>query len=104
MKFSCERCKTRYSIADERVRGKILKIRCKTCSAVISVREGMDEGVASAAEVPVPSSAMMQVPSSATIQLQAVDPPASLHEEWYVSIEGNQEGPFGLAHAQAWVA
>jgi predicted Zn finger-like uncharacterized protein len=41
MKFSCGRCKTRYSIADERVRGKILKIRCKNCQAVISVREGM---------------------------------------------------------------
>src|SRR5215468_4954959 len=39
MKFQCERCKTRYSIADEKVRGKILKIRCKTCEAVITVRE-----------------------------------------------------------------
>lgn len=40
MKFHCDRCKTRYSIADERVRGKILKIRCKNCSAVITVKEG----------------------------------------------------------------
>lgn len=42
MKFLCQRCKTRYSIADERVRGKILKIRCKSCSEVITVREGME--------------------------------------------------------------
>src|SRR5262245_10037590 len=41
MKFHCDRCKTRYSISDDRVRGKILKIRCKNCSAVITVREGM---------------------------------------------------------------
>jgi len=41
MKFSCSRCNTRYSIADERVRGKILKIRCKSCGAIISVKEGM---------------------------------------------------------------
>ena len=41
MKFLCDRCKTRYSIGDERVRGKILKIRCKNCSNVITVREGM---------------------------------------------------------------
>ena len=40
MKFQCDRCKTRYSIADEKVRGKILKIRCKNCSGVITVREG----------------------------------------------------------------
>jgi len=43
MKFHCDRCKTRYSIGDERVRGKILKIRCKNCSAVITVREQKDE-------------------------------------------------------------
>jgi len=44
MKFSCSRCNTRYSIADERVRGKILKIRCKSCGAVIAVKEGMASG------------------------------------------------------------
>ena len=37
MKFVCDRCLTKYSIADEKVRGKILKIRCKTCSNVITV-------------------------------------------------------------------
>ena len=46
MKFHCDRCKTRYSIADDRVRGKILKIRCKNCSAVITVREGMADAPA----------------------------------------------------------
>ena len=106
MKFSCERCKTRYSIADERVRGKILKIRCKTCSSVISVREGMEDGGAGAPSVAhaEASSPGHAVPPSATVQLAAVDPPPSLHEEWFVSIDGQQEGPFGLAHAQAWVA
>jgi predicted Zn finger-like uncharacterized protein len=39
MKFHCDRCKTKYSISDDRVRGKILKIRCKNCSGVITVRE-----------------------------------------------------------------
>ena len=43
VKFLCDRCKTRYSIGDERVRGKILKIRCKNCNNVITVREGMPE-------------------------------------------------------------
>jgi predicted Zn finger-like uncharacterized protein len=41
VKFLCDRCKTRYSIGDDRVRGKILKIRCKNCANVITVREGM---------------------------------------------------------------
>jgi predicted Zn finger-like uncharacterized protein len=39
MKFVCERCHTKYSIADEKVRGKVLKVRCKTCTNVITVRE-----------------------------------------------------------------
>ena len=41
VKFLCDRCRTRYSIGDDRVRGKILKIRCKSCQNVITVREGM---------------------------------------------------------------
>jgi len=93
MKFLCDRCKTRYAIADERVRGKILKIRCKNCSAVITVREGMDDSEAAAAPVTAPVAA----PLSAA-------PPAALEEEWFVSIDGNQEGPFALAEAQAWIA
>src|SRR5512143_4154059 len=44
VKFLCDRCKTRYSIGDDRVRGKILKIRCKNCANVITVREGMTDG------------------------------------------------------------
>src|SRR5690606_7660599 len=98
MKFLCDRCKTRYSIADERVRGKILKIRCKNCSAVITVREGMEEPAEWAAP-PAAASASSPVPSA-----PVRPPPASLHEEWYVSIDGNQEGPFLLPEAQAWVA
>ena len=39
MKFVCEQCSTKYAIDDARVRGKILKIRCKVCQGVITVRE-----------------------------------------------------------------
>ena len=39
MKFICEKCKTKYNIADEKIRGKILKIRCRTCSNIIEIRE-----------------------------------------------------------------
>ncbi len=49
MKFVCDRCQTKYSIPDERVRGKVLKVKCKTCANVIVVREARR---ASAAGVP----------------------------------------------------
>lgn len=42
MKIECDKCSAKYSIADEKVRGKTFKIRCKKCSNVIIVR---DKGV-----------------------------------------------------------
>lgn len=39
MKFVCDNCDTKYTIADEKVRRKVLKIRCKNCSNIIVVRE-----------------------------------------------------------------
>ena len=124
MKFNCDRCKTRYSISDERVRGKVLKIRCKNCSAVITVREGM---TASAPRTPRPSSrsgavtgpvAAAQPPGHAESALRgafddamaapsAADSmtgaPASLTTEWYLAIDGNQSGPFDLGGAKGWI-
>ena len=41
MKFLCGSCRTKYQISDEKVRGKILTIRCKKCSAKIIVRESL---------------------------------------------------------------
>ena len=38
MKIVCESCGAKYSIADDRVTGKVFKIRCKRCSEVIIVR------------------------------------------------------------------
>jgi predicted Zn finger-like uncharacterized protein len=39
MKIECDKCGAKYSIADEKVRGKTFKIRCKKCSNVIIVRD-----------------------------------------------------------------
>lgn len=38
MKISCQSCEAKYTIADEKVRGKVVKIRCKKCSATIIVK------------------------------------------------------------------
>src|SRR5436309_246419 len=119
MKFQCERCKTRYSIADEKVRGKILKIRCKTCEAVITVRDGDGDPAArlvpEAASRPVVSTAGGKGrvrPAVKTIELASVTgsmaaqpPPAPSgasaaaaraakadEGEWYLSVDGTQDG------------
>ena len=49
MKIVCDNCATKYSIADEKVRGKVFKIRCKKCSHIIVVR-GAEGGGASQGE------------------------------------------------------
>ena len=109
MKFLCDRCKTRYSIGDDRVRGKILKIRCKNCANVITVREGMAEAeaepVAAATGAPrrTAKPTTLAPPAQVSAPTTGAKPPAALEEEWYVSIDGEQSGPFSLHEAQRWI-
>ncbi|MBN2724508.1 MAG: zinc-ribbon domain-containing protein [Deltaproteobacteria bacterium] len=39
MNFICDKCTTRYSIPDEKVAGKILKLRCKKCGNTIVLKD-----------------------------------------------------------------
>jgi predicted Zn finger-like uncharacterized protein len=174
MKFQCDRCNTRYSIGDEKVRGKVLKIRCKTCQAVITLREnagaiteGGLPGRVAASETLTPMTQPTGMPLSAlpaaakapaleaafgrAMEARKPEPapgtgsprlpagnghgnghgaaakaaarrpanpspfddeatrlsepaPQIKATEWFVSIDGEQEGPFTLAEAQRRVA
>lgn len=44
MKISCQSCAAKYTIADEKVVGKVIKLKCKKCSSTIVVN-GNDPGV-----------------------------------------------------------
>lgn len=94
MKFQCDKCNTRYSIADERVRGRVLKIRCKACNHVITVRE--EHAAADNLE-----SALNSVIGDDEHTRVTTMPPPSMDgaDEWYVSFDGEQEGPLPLARA-----
>src|SRR4051794_38164281 len=101
MKFVCDSCNTKYSIADDRVHGRVLKIRCKTCDHVITVREEMKGAAGSIAEALGRNLAesenehtvvSMPPPSSPA-------PAESAADDWYVSFDGEQEGPLPLARA-----
>ncbi|MEZ4366999.1 MAG: zinc-ribbon domain-containing protein [Kofleriaceae bacterium] len=52
MKIVCDACGAKYSIADDKVQGKVFKIRCKKCSNIIVVR-----GTAGAAAAEEPAAA-----------------------------------------------
>ena len=43
MKISCQSCQAKYTIADEKVLGKIVKIRCKKCGATIVINGNEQE-------------------------------------------------------------
>jgi predicted Zn finger-like uncharacterized protein len=51
MKIVCDACSAKYSIADDKVKGKVFKIRCKKCSNIIVVRGTAGAG---GAEEPAP--------------------------------------------------
>src|SRR5437660_1308316 len=74
MKIVCDNCATKYSIADEKVRGKVFKIRCKKCSHIIVVRGGE-----SAPETAAPAA----------------------DGGWHVVIDGEQVGPLADADVRA---
>jgi predicted Zn finger-like uncharacterized protein len=73
MKIVCDSCGAKYSIADEKVAGKIFKIRCKKCSSVLEVR-----GDRTGAHPFEGASAPQDRGGDAT---------------WYIVVDGEQKGP-----------
>jgi predicted Zn finger-like uncharacterized protein len=100
MKFVCDKCNTRYSIADERVHGRVLKIRCKACNNVITVREEHAAPAAPAADSLHGALESFQRDEEAT-RVSSMPPAAEpgSPDDWFVSFDGEQEGPLPLARA-----
>jgi predicted Zn finger-like uncharacterized protein len=73
MKIVCDSCGAKYSIADEKVAGKIFKIRCKKCSSVLEVR-GDQTGAHPFADT-------------------AASGDESNEATWYIVVDGEQKGP-----------
>ena len=73
MKIVCDSCGAKYSIADEKVAGKIFKIRCKKCSSVLEVR-GDQTGAH-----PLDGAGSFQDPGT--------------EATWYIVVDGEQKGP-----------
>jgi predicted Zn finger-like uncharacterized protein len=75
MKIVCDSCGTKYSISDDKVRGKVFKIRCKKCSHIIVVR-GTEQAGATPAAAPA----------------AAADAGG-----WHLVVDGDQVGPVSEA-------
>src|SRR5690554_4349551 len=81
MKIVCGSCGAKYSIADEKVQGKVFKIRCKKCSNVIVVKGDAQQ-----------DNEQPQNSVGDSNQAGAYGA-ASAASEWYVVVDGNQVGP-----------
>ncbi len=104
MKIVCDACSAKYSIADEKVKGKVFKIRCKKCSNIIVVR-----GNAGAAGAEEPAAA---APAGAFDQKETRvydyggydgDPagaPPGDEAVWHVVVDQEQVGPITVAEVQ----
>jgi predicted Zn finger-like uncharacterized protein len=68
MRIICEKCNTKYSAPDEKVRGKTFKIRCRKCQEIIIIRG-------------------TQVPA---------EEPKIEEIKWHLVLDGAQKGPFTL--------
>ena len=102
MKFVCDRCHTRYSIADEKVRQRILRIRCKTCSNVITVQAG--EVVAGPQDSSKRPESGVRASSASAVRPSSKPsrPPSGLHE-WFVAVDGVEQGPLSCADAAKYI-
>ena len=75
MKIVCNSCSAKYSIADEKVAGRVFKIRCKKCGAAIVVR-GDEINVAQEED---DSTRVVEYGGEGV---------------WHIVIEGEQQGPY----------
>ncbi len=92
MKITCDACSSKYSIADEKVQGRKVKVRCKGCGSNILV-----DGT----QLQPPAEASEQGPSSADSAVES-DPNK---KEWSVNISDDESRDMNTEElVQAWAA
>jgi predicted Zn finger-like uncharacterized protein len=93
MKIVCDACSAKYSIADEKVRGKVFKIRCKKCSNIIVVRGSVSEAAeASAPQYNQKETKVLGYGSGGGYDGQK-PPEATDSAVWHLVIDQEQVGP-----------
>ncbi len=78
MKFFCEQCKAKYQIADEKVAGKTVRMKCRKCGHLIELRAEVTESsaIAHAPTTAASSASPGAVAAPATAKPVAPKPPA----------------------------
>ncbi|MFT3698125.1 MAG: GYF domain-containing protein [Kofleriaceae bacterium] len=96
MKIVCDACQAKYSISDDKVQGKVFKIRCKKCSNIIVVRGG-----AGASEpAPAAQEKDTRVYDYGYDAASGESAPAGDDAVWHLVINQDQVGPMTVAEVQ----
>jgi predicted Zn finger-like uncharacterized protein len=101
MKIRCESCRTRYEIPDERVVGRVLRVRCKRCEKVLEV-VGPTAAFEAARDTLPPTLTGVQAFSSG----DATGSFFSLESRpiWWAAISGKPHGPYSRDEVLALIA
>ncbi len=97
MKIVCDACQAKYSISDDKVQGKVFKIRCKKCSNIIVVRGGASEQPQAAAAQEQKDTRVYDYGYEGGGGDQA---PAADDAVWHLVINQDQVGPMTVAEVQ----
>lgn len=96
MKIVCDACAAKYSISDDKVQGKVFKIRCKKCQNIIVVRGG-----AQAAEAaPAPAFEKETRVYDYGDGNAPAGEPGPEDQVWHVVVDQDQVGPLSVAEVQ----
>src|SRR5215470_7138398 len=95
MKIVCDNCSTKYSIADEKVRGKVFKIKCKKCSHIIVVK-----GQEIASDTPAAGFDQKETKVFDYSGFEGQKDGAAADPIWHLVIDREQVGPLTLAELQ----
>lgn len=99
MKITCQSCQAKYTIADEKVVGKTVKIKCKKCGAAIVVNANDPMAAAADPHGPAPEAEE----DDGTTRVFSGDSPAG--PDWTVNVRDDDQRTMSAAQiAQAFAA
>lgn len=84
MKIVCDNCGKKYSVDDDKVRGKMFKIRCRSCDNVIVIKGNVENQ-------PQPGYQEEGGLPTRVVNYGGIGEELPI---WYVIINGEQQGPF----------
>jgi predicted Zn finger-like uncharacterized protein len=96
--LTCENCSRRYSVAEEMVRGKAIKLRCKGCQQLITVPAASGSGASAKSSAPPVARASNKKDAAAKDAAALSDGLSAVTriaegESWFAMIKGRQTGP-----------